>query len=127
MAPDGEPDAHLVAIADENRKNPVMNWIRLRVMGRDCRADGTLTLAEWFDRMKRLLATRWLISAVAACVADAFKTGASSCCKGAQAIEDKLACVPGLSSPGGFWTGWRWTRRTAWKRVISHWIIELGS
>ncbi|WP_208873812.1 VapE domain-containing protein [Fretibacterium fastidiosum] len=131
--PTANLDAYLVAIADENRKNPVMNWIRLRAWDGKDRIGAlteTLTLAEWFpDRMKRLLMTRWLISAVAACVADAFKTRGVLVLQGAQAIGKTswfASLVP--SSSGWFLDGVALDPedKDSLKRVISHWIIELG-
>ncbi len=126
-------DAYLVAIADENRKNPVTDWIRFRGWDGKDRIEelmGTLTLAEWFPaKLKRLLLTRWLISAVAACVADAFKTRGVLVLQGAQAIGKTswfASLVP--SSSGWFLDGVALDPedKDSLKRVISHWIIELG-
>ncbi len=131
--PTANLDAYLVAIADENRKNPVTDWIRLRAWdGKDRIGEltETLTLAEWFPaKLKRLLLTRWLISAVAACVADAFKTRGVLVLQGAQAIGKTswfASLVP--SSSGWFLDGVALDPedKDSLKRVISHWIIELG-
>ncbi|WP_299079492.1 VapE domain-containing protein [uncultured Fretibacterium sp.] len=131
--PTANLDAYLVAIADENRKNPVTDWIRLRAWdGKDRIGElaETLTLAEWFPaKLERLLLTRWLISAVAACVADAFKTRGVLVLQGPQAIGKTswfASLVP--SSSGWFLDGVALDPedKDSLKRVISHWIIELG-
>ena len=131
--PTANLDSYLVAIADENRKNPVTDWVRLREWdGKDRIGElsKTLTLAEWFpDRMKRLLLTRWLISAVAACVADAFKTRGVLVLQGLQAIG-KTSWFASLVPPSSGWfldgVALDPEDKDSLKRVISHWIIELG-
>lgn len=131
--PTANLDAYLVAIAAENRRNPVSDWIRFRGWDGKDRIEelmGTLTLAEWFPaKLKRLLLTRWLISAVAACVADAFKTRGVLVLQGPQAIG-KTSWFASLLPPSSGWfldgVALDPEDKDSLKRVISHWIIELG-
>ncbi|MBQ9526707.1 MAG: toprim domain-containing protein [Fretibacterium sp.] len=126
-------DAFLVSIASENRTNPVDMWIRSRGWdGRDRIGElaETLTLAGWFPaEMKALLIRRWLVSAVAACEAPEFKARGVLVLQGAQAIG-KTSWFSSLVPPGAGWFLDGVTLdpedKDSLKRVISHWIIELG-
>ena len=124
----------LDAIADMGRRNAVRDWIRIRGWDEKDRIGAlteTLTLAEWFpDRMKRLLLKRWLISAVAACFErEGFKARGVLVLQGAQAIG-KTSWLAALVPRGSDWfldsVALDPEDKDSLKRVISHWIIELG-
>ena len=126
-------DAFLVSIASENRNNPVDMWIQSRGWdGKDRVGElaATLTLAPWFpEDMKALLIRRWLVSAIAACETTNFKARGVLVLQGAQAIG-KTSWFASLVPPGSGWfldgVALDPEDKDSLKRVISHWIIELG-
>ena len=126
-------DAFLVSIASENRNNPVDMWIQSRAwdgsdrIGELC---DTLKLSPWFpDDLKKLLIRRWLVSAVAACETQEFKARGVLVLQGAQAIG-KTSWFASLVPAGSGWfldgVALDPEDKDSLKRVISHWIIELG-
>ena len=127
-------DAFLGAIAAARRQNPVARWIKSRAWdGRDrvgplCE---TLTLASWFpEDLKKMLISRWLVSAVAACVSDKeFKTRGVLVLQGAQAIGKTSWFASLLPQDSGWFldgVALDPEDKDSLKKVISHWIVELG-
>lgn len=132
--PTKDLDAYLVAVASENRKNPVLEWMQGKTwdgVDRLGALAGTLNLAAWFpEDLKATLIRRWMVSAAAACASKGeFKTRGVLVLQGQQAIG-KTSWFAALVPPASGWfldgVALDPEDKDSLKRVISHWIIELG-
>jgi len=131
--PTSNLDSFLVSVASENRVNPVAEWMMSRGWDGEDRIGelcGTLKTAAWFpDELKMLLVRRWLVSAVAACERENFKARGVLVLQGEQAIG-KTSWFASLVPPGSGWfldgVALDPEDKDSLKKVISHWIIELG-
>lgn len=126
-------DGYLTAIASENRVNPVLRWIRGKEWDGVDRLEAlgeTLSLDGWFPpELKKLLVRRWLVSAVAAASSENFKARGVLVLQGPQGIG-KTSWFQALVPAGSEWfldgVALDPEDKDSLKKVISHWIIELG-
>jgi Predicted P-loop ATPase and inactivated derivatives len=126
-------DGYLTAIASENRVNPVLRWIRGKEWDGVDRLEAlgeTLSLDAWFPpELKKLLVRRWLVSAVAAASSENFKSRGVLVLQGPQGIG-KTSWFQSLVPAGSEWfldgVALDPEDKDSLKKVISHWIIELG-